>query len=132
MQEARKHEATKILRYSLYRPHPQCGADWPHTNSHRFRTKRRLWAYCGIALETRNSAEYCYANGELRRSKKPVFIRGLNWNHNHDLKNLLKGVATTASARPGPFRDFYENLLGKGMKPEMARLTLARKIPPSV
>jgi len=29
---------------------------------------------------------------------------------------------------PGPFRAFYENLLGKGMKPEMARLTLARKI----
>ena len=34
----------------------------------------------------------------------------------------------TASALPGPFRAFYENLLGKGMKPEMARLTLARKI----
>ncbi len=28
----------------------------------------------------------------------------------------------------GAFRAFYENLLTKGMKPEMARLTLARKI----
>jgi hypothetical protein len=28
----------------------------------------------------------------------------------------------------GPLRDFYVALLEKGMKPEMARLTLARKI----
>jgi hypothetical protein len=28
----------------------------------------------------------------------------------------------------GPFHDFYAALLAKGMKPEMARLTLARKI----
>ena len=28
----------------------------------------------------------------------------------------------------GPLRDFYVGLLAKGMKPEMARLTLARKI----
>ena len=30
--------------------------------------------------------------------------------------------------RPGPFRNFYQALLAKGMKPTMARLTLARKI----
>jgi len=29
---------------------------------------------------------------------------------------------------PGPFQDFYQALLGKGMKPTMARLTLARKM----
>jgi len=28
----------------------------------------------------------------------------------------------------GPLRDFYVALLDQGMKPEMARLTLARKI----
>jgi len=33
-----------------------------------------------------------------------------------------------ASARPGPLQDFYQALLVKGMKPTMARLTLARKI----
>ena len=33
-----------------------------------------------------------------------------------------------ASVRPGPFQDFYEALLAKGIKPTMARLTLARKI----
>ena len=49
-------------------------------------------------------------------------------NHNHDLKNLFKGAATAASARPGPFHFCYETLLAKGMQPAMARLTLARKI----
>ena len=37
-------------------------------------------------------------------------------------------MATRASCGMGPFHDFYGALLAKGMKPEMARLTPARKI----
>ena len=33
-----------------------------------------------------------------------------------------------ASSSAGPLHEFYESLLAKGMKPAMARLTLARKI----
>ena len=95
---------------------------------HRFRTKRQLWAYSGLALETRISGEFRYLEGQLQRSKKLLAIRGLNKDHNHDLKGLLKSAATMASTRPGPLRDFYQQLLAKGMKPTMARLTLARKI----
>ena len=54
-------------------------------------------------------------------------MRGLNDNHNHDLKNLFKGAALSASTHPGPLYDFYMALLEKGMRPTMARLTLARK-----
>ena len=53
---------------------------------------------------------------------------GLNQNHNHDLKSIFKGAATKAGSAKGPFHDFYTALLAKGMKPTMARLTLARKI----
>jgi len=95
---------------------------------HRFRSKRQFWAYCGLALETRASAEYRVVNGQVERRRKPALVRGLNWNHNHELKNLFKGAATTASICPGVFRQFYLGLLAKGMRPEMARLTLARKI----
>jgi len=95
---------------------------------HRFRTKRQLWAYSGLALETRTSAEYCYLEGQLRRSKKLISIRGLNKDHNHDLKALFKAAATRASVCPGPLQDYYQQLLVKGIKPTMARLTLARKI----
>jgi hypothetical protein len=79
-------------------------------------------------LETRISAEYRFVEGQVRRSKKVLSIRGLNQEHNHDLKGLFKGAATMASTRPGPFQDFYPTALSKGIKPTMARLTLARKI----
>jgi transposase len=95
---------------------------------HGFGTKRQLWAYSGLALETRTSADYRYVEGQLRRSKKRVSIRGLNKDHNHDLKGLFKAAATMARVRPGPFPDFYQAAQAKGIKPTMARLTLARKM----
>jgi hypothetical protein len=66
--------------------------------------------------------------GQLKRSKKLLVIRGLNANHNHDLKNLFKGAAIRAAAVAGPFQEFYAALVARGMKPPMVRLTLARKI----
>jgi len=95
---------------------------------HRFRTKRQLWNYGGLAIEMHSSADYRSVDGELQRSRKNVLVRGLNRNCNHDLKNLFKGAAAVASSKPGPFEKFYAALVAKGMKPEMARLTLARKI----
>jgi transposase len=95
---------------------------------HRFRTKRQLWTLSGLGIETYSSADHRYVEGQLQRSKKPVLIRGLNENCNHDLKNLFKGAAIIASTKPGPLQEFYAALLAKGMRAEMARLTLARKI----
>ena len=127
--ESRKHAITSKLRQIPYLgPIRSALAVALIQTPHRFRTKRQLWAYSGLALETRISGEYSYATGQLRRSKKLISIRGLNKNHNHDLKGLFKGVATMASERPGPLQNCYQALLAKGMKPTMARLTLARKI----
>ena len=95
---------------------------------HRFRTKRQLWAYCGLALQTRASGEYQFKVGQLQRSRDPA-VRGLNVNHNRDLKNIFKGAAMQVGAGgAGPLSDHYQTLLRKGMKPAMARLTVARKI----
>ncbi len=95
---------------------------------HRFRTKRQLWAYSGLALETHSSADYQVIDGQLRRSKKQPSIGGLNVNHNHDLKYIFMSAAISASVRPGPFRDYYAGLLAKGAKPSMAKVTVARKL----
>ena len=95
---------------------------------HRFRAKRHLWTYGGVGIETSSSADHHVVEGQLERKKKQVGIRGLNRNYNHDLKNLFKGAAIVAATKPGPFAEFYAELLAKGMRPEMARLTLARKI----
>ena len=94
----------------------------------RFRTKRQLWAYGGLAIETHSSADHRYVEGQLRPSKRPVSLRGLNRNHNHELKNIFKGAAIIAATKAGPFQEFYAALVAKGIRPEMARLTLARKI----
>jgi transposase len=126
--ESRKHSATKLLRQI-----PSIG---PIRSAlliailqtpNRFRTKRQLWGYCGLALRTYTSGEYRFVKGQLQRSKKVLAIRGLNLNHNHDLKNIFKGAATRAAA-VGPFKNFYEACVARGMKPHLARLTLARKI----
>ena len=55
-------------------------------------------------------------------------LRGLNKDHNDDLKSIFKSAALRASGPAGPAHEFYEALLAKGMKPSTARLTLARKI----
>ena len=127
--ESRKHPATKLLRQI-----PSIGPIRAAQliallqTPDRFRTKRQLWAYSGLAIQTHSSGEYRYVEGQLRRSQKPVALRGLNQNHNHDLKSLFKGAAVRASSCAGPLHEFYEGLLAKGMKPAMARLTVARKI----
>jgi hypothetical protein len=54
-------------------------------------------------------------------------VLGLNANHNHVLKALVKDAAS-ALAHPGPLKDFYATRVAQGMKSELARFTLARKI----
>lgn len=94
----------------------------------RFRTKRQLWAYAGLAVVTRTTAEYGWEDGRPVRRRRPPLTRGLNRNHNHVVKEVLKGAATAAVGRPGAFRDFYQALLARGMREELARVTLTRKV----
>jgi hypothetical protein len=54
--------------------------------------------------------------------------RGLNRNHNRVMKDLFKGAATAATGRPGPLQDFYHVMIARGMREELARVTLARKL----
>ena len=129
LEESRHYQAAKLLRSIPFIGPLRAAVLLARVQTpHRFRSKRQFWSYCGLGLETRSSADYLLSDGEIVRRQRPVFIRGLNWNYNHELKNLFKSAATTASAMPGPFRDFYEQRIAQGMQPAMARLTLARKI----
>ncbi len=127
--ESRKHKAAKLLRQiPCIGPIRAARLLALMQTPHRFRSKRQLWTYSGLGIETHDSAQYRYVREQLQRSKKPQQIRGLNRNHNHEMKEIFKGAATRASCGVGPLRNFYVALLAKGMKPEMARLTLARKM----
>ena len=127
--ESRKHRITaKLRQIPSLGPIRSALAVALIQTPHRFRSKRQLWTYSGLGLETRDSGEYHYVQGQVRRRKKQAFIRGLNRDYNHDLKGLFKAAATRASVQPGPFQEFYQRSLAKGIKPTMVRLTLARKI----
>jgi transposase len=96
---------------------------------HRFRTKRQFWSYCGFAIVTRTSSDWVRENGRWVRAPV-VQTRGLNFNHNPMLKMLFKGAATTVieHAATNPLRKEYERMLDEGTRPNLAKLTLARKI----
>lgn len=94
----------------------------------RFRGKRNLWGYCGLAVVTSSSSDFTLVEGRpVRRRRKPL-TRGLNRNHNPVLKDVFKGAATAATGRSGPLQDFYHAMIARGMEPELARVTLTRKL----
>lgn len=74
--EGRKHSAMNLLRQI-----PSIGpiravllialVQTPH----RFRTKRQLWAYSGLALKTYTSGDYRLVEGQLQHSRKFLAIR---------------------------------------------------------
>jgi hypothetical protein len=77
---------------------------------------------------THSSADYLVRGGHVIRRERPPRTRGLNRNHNRIVKDVFKGAATAATARAGVLHDFYQRLISQGMRPELARVTLARKL----
>jgi transposase len=96
----------------------------------RFRQSHQFWSYCGLGIRTVASSEYSQGrHGEWRRQRTPM-TRGLKYGHPM-LKMVFKGAATTIVTRypaEHPLRRHYTRLLQKGMKENLARLTLARKL----
>lgn len=80
-----------------------------------------------MAVVTHMSSEYEMIAGRVVRRRKPVATRGLNPNCNHRLKKVFISAAT-AGNRYEPYSPYLAALKQNGMRPEMARLTLARKI----
>src|SRR5262249_56873937 len=96
--ESRKHAITaKLRQIPSLGPIRSALAVALIQTPHRFRSKRQLRTYSGLGLETRDSGEYHFVKGQPQRRKKQATIRGLNKDHNHDLKRLFKSAATRAS-----------------------------------
>lgn len=100
---------------------------------HRFRTKRQFWAYCGFGVVTRSSADWVQVKDKWKRARVPL-TRGLNRNFNRTLKSIFKGAATTVIAHQenNPFRAAYDRLCEQGTKPNLAKVTVARKLAATV
>ena len=131
IRESRQHKAHALLMTI-----PELGAKRVAQilaivdNPQRFRTKRQFWTYVGLAVVTKTSSDYEIEQGRIKRRKKKVIeTRGLNANYNRRLKNVFKSAATKACHRKeGVYREWYERLVSRGMREEMARLTVARKL----
>jgi transposase len=83
---------------------------------HRFANKRKLWTYCGIGLAKRRSDQQAGPQHLTRRG-------------NPHLKHVAKGAAVSAiTAGHNPFADQHSELLGRGLDPALARLTVCRSI----
>jgi transposase len=97
----------------------------------RFRTKRQFWSYCGLGIVTRSSSDWVQKKdgGGWERAKVEQ-TRGLNRNHNHVLKYIFKGAATTVITQlaSDPLHQDYQRLIAAGTKPNLAKLTIARKL----
>ena len=127
--EARKHPAYALL-VSVPYIGPIRAAQLIATvvTPWRFRTKRQLWGYAGLAVVTFSSADQKVIEGKLVRNPRAPMTRGLNRNHNHVVKEILMAAAHDGARREGVWKTFHQARLADGMKDEMAVLTLARKI----
>ena len=97
---------------------------------HRFRTRSQFWAYCGLGIVMRSSSDWVQtATGAWMRAQVKQ-TRGLNRNHNARLKSIFKGAATTVVTRlpSDPLYEHYLRLTSAGTKPNLAKLTLARRV----
>ena len=128
VRESQKHQGHKILRgiHGLGPIRVALILAFVMT-PHRFRNKRQFWTYTGFSVIRRGSAEYQITHGELKRTKRKLLPRGLNHNYNRVLKNVFKGAALTAAYR-GPFKKLFDQRVANGTAPNLALLTLARKI----
>lgn len=96
---------------------------------HRFRTKRQFWSYCGLGIVMRSSSDWVRGVDNKWVRAKVATTRGLNFNHNHLAKHVLKAAATTVVAQPtSPLGLAYRRLLDAGTKPNLAKLTVARRL----
>ena len=126
---ARRHGAWKVLRSIPYLGPVRVAQLLAIVRTpFRFRTKRNLWAYAGLAVVKHSSANQEFKNGRLQRSKKQPMTRGLNKNHNPLLKAVFKGAANAAASMPGPLGEYYDASVERGVDKELAKVTLARKI----
>jgi len=128
LHEARRHHAFKPLcKVPGLGPIRAAQVIAAIGSPHRFRTKRQLWAYCGFAVITRSSADYQVRGDKLERRRQPAQTRGLNQSFSRRLKVAFKGAALEA-LKTEAFKKIYERLTASGVRAEMARLTIARKL----
>jgi transposase len=95
---------------------------------HRFKSVRQFWAYAGLAVERRISAEHRVEKGRAVRAKRRSTSCRLNRNYHPRVKKVMKDIALGASLGGGALRLIYDRHPEKGKRPAIARVALARRV----
>jgi transposase len=135
LREAKKHAIARILETAPGFGPIRAARLLPVViTPHRFRTKRQFWSYCGLGIVTRSTSDWIQAaDGGWIKARVPQ-TRGLSRQHNHVLKSIFKGAATTVitQVNKDPIHARYARLLDGGTKPTLAKVSLARMIAATV
>jgi len=128
LQEAKRHRAFKVLlKVPTLGPIRVAQIIATVSSPQRFRTKRQFWTYCGLAVVRRTSADYEFKDGCVKKVAKATATRGLNRNFNHRLKQVFKSAALDAIRR-GQFKKYSQHQKERGLKAELVRVQMARKL----
>ncbi len=129
--EARKHPIAKILATAPGLGPIRVAQLLPIVvTPHRFRTRRQFWSYCGLGIVMRSSSDWVRTEGGGWTKAMVQQTRGLNRNHVSRLKDIFKGAALTVVMQlpNDPLHEHYQRLLAAGTKPNLAKLTVARRV----
>ncbi|MDH3211921.1 MAG: IS110 family transposase [Myxococcales bacterium] len=135
IRESRKHSIARVLETTPGLGPIRVARLLPIVvTPHRFRTRQQFWSYCGLGIVMRSSSDWVRTPDERWIRAQVRQTRGLTRPHNHALKDLFKGAATTiiTQALDDPLCHDYERVTEAGTKPNLAKLTLARKIASTV
>jgi hypothetical protein len=127
--ESQKHKAIEMSAAdSLYWLDPCCTTKVADAGSASLRQQA-----AALDLQWFGDCDACqccprrYVGGQLH-AKKPQQLRGLNHNHNHQIKEIFKSTATSATRCAPPFQHFLCEIAQQRHGARDGRLTLARKI----
>ena len=128
VKESRKHRGCRILKKvpglgDIRSAQIVGSVDTPH----RFRTKRPFWTYVGLSVVTHSSSDWVRGPDGITRRQWQV-TRGLNRNCNYFLKSVFKSAAKDAVAFHDEWTSYFDGLLARGLRPEIARVHAARKL----
>lgn len=128
LKEARRYPVLKILRgIPGFGPIRAAFVIAVIGTPHRFRTKRQLWTYSGFSVVIHSTSDHEIIGGRIFRKQHKHATRGLTRDYNRILKMVFKSAAVEA-IRKDPMKTLYRRKIAKGIRPEMAILSIARKL----
>jgi len=128
LKEARRYPIQKILRgIPGFGPIRAAFVIAVIGTPHRFRTERQLWSYSGLSVVIHSTSDHEIIAGHIFRKQHKHATRGLTRDYNRILKMVFKSAAVEA-IRKEPIKTLFRKKILKGIRPEMAILSIARKL----